>query len=77
MHNKIKCPYCDKSLKNQQGLKQHIANVHEFMCPYCSEKLFSRLLLQNHIEEKHKEKIIESYICHTCKKVLKSEEALN
>jgi uncharacterized C2H2 Zn-finger protein len=73
--NKVKCPHCGK-LRSKKGLKEHIANVHEFKCAYCSERFISQKLLQKHIEENHKEKIVHSFVCHICKKVLKSKDAL-
>ncbi|MHA1112541.1 MAG: C2H2-type zinc finger protein [Promethearchaeota archaeon] len=73
--SKVKCPYCGK-LRSKKGLKEHVANTHEIPCPYCSERISSQNSLLKHIEGSHKEKIFTSFICHPCKKVFKSEDAL-
>jgi len=73
--SKVKCPHCGQ-LRSKKGLKEHIANVHEIGCPYCAERVISQKLLQKHLEGNHKEKLITSFVCHMCKKVLKSEEGL-
>jgi DNA-directed RNA polymerase subunit RPC12/RpoP len=73
--DKIKCPYCGK-LRSKKGLKAHITDVHEIPCPYCSERVITKNSLLKHLEGSHKERIFISYVCHLCKKVFKTEDAL-
>lgn len=51
------CPQCNKKLKNNSSLKQHIQSIHEnvkrFSCPHCEEMFYYKQTLKNHIIRQH------------------------
>jgi len=72
----IVCPHCNKGFKTQNGLNQHISTVHQINCPHCNQVFISQALLSQHIQETHQNKLRETFICHSCKKVFKTANAL-
>ena len=57
--NPLACPKCSATFKYQQGLKTHIAGVHEgkkYPCPMCSSELTQKSGLNRHIAVVHKGK---------------------
>lgn len=74
---RVNCHVCDKSYKNDKGLKSHMM-VHEdegkrFPCPHCSKISPNRRALGTHIVEQHK---FKPQKCNLCEKECKTKREL-
>ena len=67
--NGIKCPNCEKMLKNRQNLKMHISAVHNEMskkCPRCLSDI--KCTKKFNVSQHMKNCMASLFICHCCLK---------
>lgn len=72
----LKCPKCDKWLKNQRCLKSHLLlhNEAELRCELCSYATKKEHLLKNHVITRHSQD--RPWACDQCDKTFKVKRAL-